>query len=106
MHLMYNNIAVHLLRKLLKIWQLSNFKTLQHEIFVKEIILYSIMCILFSFFPECMPGFYGYNCERQCSQNCNATTGCDKITGHCVGGCKTGWRGMFCDGNVFAVFSD
>lgn len=58
-------------------------------------------------FPECMPGFYGNNCEKQCNQNCYVMTGCDKITGECVGGCKEGWKGMVCDqGNVLLKLCD
>lgn len=103
---MYNNIAVHLLRELLYIclviFKLYNILSLWKK------LVYILSCVYCSafIFQECMPGFYGNNCERQCSQNCKAITGCDKITGHCVGGCKTGWRGMSCDGNVLAEFSD
>ena len=44
----------------------------------------------------CLTGTYGSNCENTCL-NC-ADEKCDESTGHCVKGCKTGWRGDKCEG--------
>lgn len=41
-------------------------------------------------------GFYGKSCCNQCSLNCIVTNSCDRFTGECNGGCKTGWTGMTC----------
>lgn len=45
----------------------------------------------------CASGYYGHNCSSKCSQNCNVTNICDRITGECDGGCKPGWIGNTCD---------
>lgn len=34
---------------------------------------------------------------NQCSDNCNLTRVCDKLTGQCEGGCIPGWRGATCN---------
>lgn len=54
-------------------------------------------------FAACSTGFYGNNCSEQCNNNCNETTKCNRFTGKCGGGCKSGWTGNTCDdGNVMA----
>lgn len=75
-------------------------KNLHHPIFFENKSLYISYAYYQTIIIECMPGFYGNNCEEKCSQKCNTITGCEKITGHCVGGCKIGWKGVFCNGNV------
>lgn len=45
---------------------------------------------------ECGIGVYGYNCSNQCSSNCFIESQCDRITGYCQGGCKSGWTGEMC----------
>lgn len=45
----------------------------------------------------CPAGFYGTNCSKQCSVNCAVTNSCDRFTGRCDGGCKPGWKGLYCN---------
>lgn len=45
----------------------------------------------------CPAGYFGANCSKQCSVNCDETNPCDKFTGRCDGGCKPGWRGLYCN---------
>lgn len=44
----------------------------------------------------CSTGYYGENCKSRCG-HCVDDTTCDHITGNCVRGCKSGYRGYFCD---------
>nr|XP_022307839.1 uncharacterized protein LOC111113839 [Crassostrea virginica] len=44
----------------------------------------------------CSDGQYGYNCVENCSVTCRESDNCDKITGHCIGGCRAGWTGDMC----------
>lgn len=46
---------------------------------------------------ECRFGHYGRNCMNTCSENCNVTNKCNRMTGVCDGGCKPGWAGITCD---------
>lgn len=46
----------------------------------------------------CPNGNYGYNCLYKCSVNCEVPGICDKETGRCEGGCKSGWKIPNCDG--------
>ena len=48
-------------------------------------------------FLECSDGQYGYNCVGNCSLTCGDSGNCDKITGHCIGGCRVGWTGDMCE---------
>lgn len=54
-------------------------------------------------FQECMMGYYGKNCSNQCSAFCNVIGRCDKITGHCDGRCKPGWKGETCDQKISKI---
>lgn len=45
----------------------------------------------------CGSGLYGEDCMYQCSPNCNEGNACDRFTGQCIGGCKSGWKGIMCD---------
>lgn len=49
------------------------------------------------FFVVCVSGYYGKNCNNQCSINCYMNRSCDRVTGECDGGCKPGWTGINCD---------
>ena len=40
---------------------------------------------------------FRYDCAGNCSLTCGDSGKCDKITGHCKGGCRTGWTGDMCD---------
>nr|XP_022317542.1 multiple epidermal growth factor-like domains protein 6 isoform X2 [Crassostrea virginica] len=45
----------------------------------------------------CRPGKYGPGCTESCSSHCRINqTKCDHF-GHCIYGCKLGWRGDKCD---------
>ena len=52
--------------------------------------------ILF-FYSECPLGVYGANCLGNCSLTCGHSGKCDKVTGHCNGGCQLGWTGVRCE---------
>ncbi|XP_076080778.1 receptor-type tyrosine-protein phosphatase alpha-like isoform X6 [Mytilus galloprovincialis] len=49
---------------------------------------------------RCQAGWYldSGQCVR-CSDNCATLNTCDKISGTCTGGCKTGWYGNTCKDN-------
>lgn len=65
--------------------------TLLHTKIVKYILL-NIYCT----FEGCIIGMYGINCENNCSLYC-AYGDCDKTTGTCLDGCKSGFIGRFCN---------
>uniref|UniRef100_K1R1V0 Tyrosine-protein kinase receptor Tie-1 n=1 Tax=Magallana gigas TaxID=29159 RepID=K1R1V0_MAGGI len=44
----------------------------------------------------CIIGMYGINCENNCSLYC-AYGDCDRTTGTCLDGCKSGYIGRFCN---------
>ncbi|XP_052692392.1 multiple epidermal growth factor-like domains protein 10 [Crassostrea angulata] len=44
----------------------------------------------------CIVGMYGINCENNCSLYC-AYGDCDRTTGTCLDGCKSGYIGRFCN---------
>nr|XP_034319766.1 uncharacterized protein LOC105348378 isoform X2 [Crassostrea gigas] len=44
----------------------------------------------------CIIGMYGINCENNCSLYC-AYGDCDRTTGTCLDGCKSGFIGRFCN---------
>ena len=46
---------------------------------------------------ECLDGKHGQNCEEHCSQHCMISGKCDRVTGHCIGGCQDGWKNAQCD---------
>ena len=53
---------------------------------------------------ECPNGKYGHNCEENCSINCMFPGNCDNVAGHCIGGCKAGWKNTQCDqGKIWNV---
>ncbi|XP_071081861.1 receptor-type tyrosine-protein phosphatase epsilon-like [Haliotis cracherodii] len=43
----------------------------------------------------CSNGWFGEECDKQCRCQ-NRTDICDKITGHCAGGCSPGYNGTDC----------
>lgn len=47
-------------------------------------------------FAECQQGYYGRDCTGSCSVNCYITSRCDRFTGFCTRGCKSGWAGNTC----------
>ena len=55
---------------------------------------------------DCSDGQYGYNCVENCSMTCGYSGKCDKITGHCVGGCRTGWTRDMCEKGKALVHKD
>ena len=48
-------------------------------------------------YAVCPSNRYGNNCQENCSINCGVPERCDRITGHCEGGCQEGWKGSRCD---------
>ncbi|XP_078330374.1 uncharacterized protein LOC111112521 [Crassostrea virginica] len=49
-------------------------------------------------FPqECSKGFHGVNCMGNCSLTCGLPGNCNRIAGHCNGGCQRGWTGVMCE---------
>ena len=46
---------------------------------------------------ECPEGLYGYNCDKQCSENCGDPNKCNRMTGQCKGGCQAGWTEGRCE---------
>lgn len=57
-----------------------------------------------SWISECPSGFYGKNCNQQCSSNCFVTNNCNRFTGQCDKGCKLGWIGSTCDQGMLFFF--
>ena len=51
----------------------------------------------FCIFLECSHGMYGHNCLGSCRIACKVPERCDKVTGHCNGGCQAGWTGLWCE---------
>ena len=46
---------------------------------------------------ECRAGRFGQNCRHYCSRLCAIQRKCDRVTGHCIGGCQAGWKKAHCD---------
>ena len=63
----------------------------------KYITKCNIFTVVYYILTECSPGLYGENCQGFCSPNCRKTGVCDRVTGHCEGGCQPGWKGKICD---------
>lgn len=59
---------------------------------------------MFKKIAECKFGYYGKDCMGGCSVNCYYTNACDRFTGRCNGGCKTGWMGSKCDQRTNCFF--
>lgn len=45
----------------------------------------------------CFVGYFGVNCSKKCSVNCDEINFCDRFIGWCDGGCKLGWKGFYCN---------
>lgn len=56
------------------------------------------MCVYISKnIAECQSGYYGKDCTDICSVNCLHDYICDRFTGQCKYGCKSGWTGGRCN---------
>ena len=47
-------------------------------------------------FAECDTGFFGSDCNHECSKTCKIPRKCNHITGACEDGCQPGWQGLEC----------
>lgn len=52
---------------------------------------------------ECNDGTFGYDCKNNCSGHCSNNNPCIKQTGHCNGGCKSGYTNVFCDESKYYI---
>lgn len=60
---------------------------------------------MFSYiFLECVDGFYSASCTRLCGHCINAQL-CDKVNGHCPGGCTSNFKAPLCQGK-FKTYTD
>lgn len=46
---------------------------------------------------DCKEGWYGMNCNQQCTKHCRDEGFCNHLTGQCDRGCAAGWTGVMCD---------
>ena len=46
---------------------------------------------------DCLPGYYGYKCAKNCSGHCLNNFVCNYIDGTCNEGCQAGYIGKMCD---------
>ena len=80
-----------------------------HTVFLQYFLLYIVAPILYLSFlnlirTECLDGKHGQSCEEHCSQHCMISGKCDKVTGHCIGGCQAGWKNAQCDqGTIWKI---
>lgn len=44
----------------------------------------------------CESGYYGLNCNQECSMFCKKSRDCHPMSGYCKEGCKNGWQGLDC----------
>lgn len=49
---------------------------------------------------KCPGGFYGHDCQENCSTHCIVSGRCDRVTGQCEGGCQAGWTQSKCDAST------
>ena len=54
---------------------------------------------------DCPKYQYGYNCNENCSVNCDGSRQCDSESGHCKDGCKIGWKAPTCNTSTTAALS-
>lgn len=53
----------------------------------------------------CEFGYYGLNCNQECSMFCKESRDCHPMSGYCKEGCKNGWQGLDClEGVYFLKF--
>lgn len=52
---------------------------------------------------ECIKGWYGDNCTKQCEGHCRDGNTCNHVTGLCDGGCAAGWTGYMCDKGAIKI---
>lgn len=60
-----------------------------------SLVFFYHLCSLSSFL-ECIAGMYGAVCEKKCSQFCQNDF-CNKTTGFCLNGCRSGYLGNTCN---------
>lgn len=57
----------------------------------------NISIFLFLISTECVDGWFGEECNHQCSGHCRDNIICNYVTGHCERGCSLGWTGYRCE---------
>ncbi|XP_062608433.1 multiple epidermal growth factor-like domains protein 6 isoform X2 [Saccostrea cucullata] len=61
-------------------------------------ILLSFLLLAAIFVSEACPvGFYGWSCDKKCSEFCGGNGACGKYTGFCSSGCLPKYWGFECD---------
>lgn len=51
---------------------------------------------------DCVPGFYGDDCEKECGK-CKNGAGCNRTTGLCPNGCREHWVLPYCKGSMLLM---
>lgn len=57
------------------------------------------ICASLLFFLVCQDGYFGENCIRECSIQCQK---CNKSSGICDQGCHPGWKGTYCTEGMYS----
>lgn len=56
-----------------------------------------------SLLADCVPGFFGRNCEGQCGK-CKSGEACNTLSGLCPDGCEGHMMPPYCTGNTSLFF--
>lgn len=55
------------------------------------------MCRRLLICTECLPGYFGIDCNGKCSRHCINNEPCDHVSGVCLSGCQDGFVGTLCN---------
>ena len=65
---------------------------------VDQIYLLLMFCwFTFNCLTDCLPGYYGDECDQSCSGHCLNNLVCNHIDGTCSGGCEAGYIHELCN---------